>query len=198
MSIYNDTPSDNKFPTSLHDVGSVTEQLASLIDFNDNIIFLNNEIDELALAHFILKVRMLDQQNSPEFINVVINSEGGLVHDALGIIDFMESSDIKFNTICRGRAWSAAALILASGTGSRLASKRASIMFHDSLHSHDWITTRSLLSVTDHSEKFANVMYDILAQRTNKEAVWWKDKMQSDFWLTANEALELNIIDQII
>jgi ATP-dependent protease ClpP protease subunit len=71
-------------------------------------------------------------------------------------------------------------------------------MFHDSLHSHDWITTRSLLSVTDHSEKFANVMYDILGQRTNKEAVWWKDKMQSDFWLTANEALELNVIDQII
>lgn len=197
MSIYNDTPQSNKQLVSLEQV-PITDQLSSLLDLNDNIIFISGEIDEHTLVQFIMKVRILDFHNAPEFINVVINSPGGDLLDALGIIDFMESSSIKFNTICRGAAYSAAAMILLAGTGTRVASKRSSIMLHQPSHDHGWMTTSDLTNISKYSQAQLAVIYELLEQRTNKDTVWWADKLRTDFWLSAQDALELNIIDQII
>jgi len=197
MSIYNDTPQSNKQLVSLEQV-PITDQLSSLLDLNDNIIFLSGEIDEHALAQFIMKVRILDFHNAPEYINVVINSPGGDLLDALGIIDFMESSSIKFNTICRGAAYSAAAMILLAGTGTRVASKRSSIMLHQPTQDLGWMTTSDLTNISKYSQSQLVVIYELLEQRTNKDTVWWADKLRTDFWLSAQDALELNIIDQII
>jgi ATP-dependent protease ClpP protease subunit len=66
----------------------ITDQLSSLIDFDDNVIYITDVIEEPMLAHFIIKTRALIKKNNPATINVIINSAGGSVSEAWGIVCF--------------------------------------------------------------------------------------------------------------
>ena len=102
------------------------------IDISDNIIVINDEIQIGLLAEFIAKTRLLKKINpNTDVITILLNSGGGDVMECLGIIDYIRThTEIKFNIVCRGIAMSAAALLLASGTGVRVASKHSKIMVH--------------------------------------------------------------------
>ena len=127
----------------------------------------------------------------------MINSPGGDVHEMLGIIDYIESLDVKVNTICRGRAFSAAAIILTCGTGSRMMSKRSTVMFHQS-SSFLGGKMSDITAYLDNVKTLEVSIYEMLASRTKKDAAWWKDNMKSDLYLSAEELLEIGVIDQII
>jgi len=130
-------------------------------------------------------------------VNLMINSPGGDVHEMLGIIDYLESLNVKVNTICRGRAFSAAAIILTCGTGSRMMSKRSTVMFHQS-SSFLGGKMSDITAYLDNVKSLEVIIYDMLAAKTNKDAEWWKNKMRSDCFLTADELIEIGVIDQII
>jgi ATP-dependent Clp protease protease subunit len=130
---------------------------------------------------------------------VIINSAGGSVSEAWGIVDFMESSNVKFNTICRGAAWSAAAIILLGGTNRRFASKRSSIMLHQPMSSMDEFTKFSdLANLSLYATQQLDMLYDFISSRSNKDKNWWANTLRQDFWISAPEAQQLNIIDAII
>ena len=184
MSIYDEKTKEVTQEVEEKSNGSLYEalhnQLATLVDYNDSIIFLNDEINDTTLTDLIIRMRSLLQNREDKTapVNLMINSPGGDVHEMLGIIDYIESLDVKVNTICRGRAFSAAAIILSCGTGTRMMSKRSTVMFHQS---------SSFLGGND-----------ILAEKTNKDQAWWKDNMKSDLYLTAEQLKEYNVIDSII
>ena len=174
-------------------------QLGTGLDYKDSIIFINSEINDQSLSDLIIRMRSLLQhrkdKDSP--VNLMINSPGGDVHEMLGIIDYIESLDVKVNTICRGRAFSAAAIILTCGTGSRMMSKRSTVMFHQS-SSFLGGKMSDITAYLDNVKTLEISIYEMLASRTKKDAAWWKDNMKSDLYLSAEELLEIGVIDQII
>jgi len=169
------------------------------IDIKDNIIIIHDEIQMGLLADFVSKVRLL-KKITPELkvITILLNSGGGDVVETLAIIDYIRTqTDIKFNIVCRGIAMSAAALLLAAGTGIRTASKHSKIMVHQ-------LSTfaSGKLSDVKSNAKFADQLEDecntLMGEFTKKPKEWWTSNQQSDLFLSSKEALELGIIDKII
>jgi len=174
-------------------------QLGTLLDYEDSVIFINDEINDNTLTDFIIRMRSLLQHRKDKSapVNLMINSPGGDVYEMFGIIDYIESLDVKVNTICRGRAMSAAAVILTCGTGTRMMSKRSTVMFHQS-SSFMGGKMSDITAYLDNIKSLEVLIYNMLAEKTKKDASWWKEKMRNDMFLTADELLEIGVIDQII
>jgi len=171
------------------------------IDIQSNIILIQDEIAAGLSFDFISKVRLLKKINpSLTSVTILLNSPGGDVVETLAMVDYMRALDadgIKTNIICRGSAMSAAALLLSAGTGTRAASKHSKIMVHQ-LSSF----AMGKLSDLKSNAKFAEQLEDdcnlIMEECTNKDKQWWADNQQTDYFLSATDALELGIIDKII
>jgi ATP-dependent Clp protease protease subunit len=174
-------------------------QLGTLLDYEDSVIFINDEINDCTLTDFIIRMRSLLQHRKDKKapVNLMINSPGGDIYEMFGIIDYIETLDIKVNTICRGRAFSAAAIILTCGTGTRMMSKRSTVMFHQS-SSFLGGKMSDITAYLDNVKSLEKIIYGMLAEKTKKDAEWWKNKMRSDMFLTAEELLDIGVIDQII
>ena len=171
------------------------------IDIENNIILIQDEIVAGLSFDFISKVRLLRKIN-PSLTNVTIllNSPGGDVIETLGLIDYLNtlnSDGIKTNIICRGSAMSAAALLLAAGTGVRAASKHSKIMVHQ-LSSFAAGKLSDLKSNAKFAEQLEDDCNNIMAECTKKDKEWWEQNQQNDYFLTAEQALELGIIDKIV
>ena len=209
MSIYenNNTRYDdtNNSDRSYLPYTELNDIITNLIDFNDSVIFLNGDIDENTLVDVIIKIRaLLNYRNTESYtgdpndpINLIINSNGGDVYELLGLIDYINSLQVKVNTICRGKAASSAAILLACGTGSRTASKHSTIMLHDSSADFGG-KVPDIASGIDYIRKLESDINLLLETKTKKDASWWKANTRTDLYLTAYQALELGLIDSII
>ena len=164
----------------------------------ESVLYLVGEIAEYSLFDFMTRVRTVirERDDNDGDLNLIINSPGGDVSEMFGIIDFMELLDVKINTVCRGAAQSAAAIILACGTGQRAASKHSTIMFHQgSTFSQGKLS--DVRAGLEYSKSIESKIYSLLGEKTKKPAEWWEDKMKSDFYISAEEALALGVIDTI-
>jgi len=203
MSIYDEKSKEVTQEVEEKSNGSLYEalhnQLATLVDYNDSIIFLNDEITDHTLTDLIIRMRSLLQNREDKTapVNLMINSPGGDVHEMLGIIDYIESLEVKVNTICRGKAFSAAAVILTCGTGVRMISRNSTLMFHQASSMISGKLT-DVSNTVDFVRKVENDIYNILAGKSKHDMDWWKNQMRSDLYLTADKALELGVVDQII
>lgn len=178
---------------------ALNNQLGTLLDYEDSVIFLNDEITDHTLTDFIIRMRSLLQHRTDKTapVNLMINSPGGDIYEMFGIIDYIESLDVKVNTVCRGRAFSAAAIILTCGTGKRMMSKRSTVMFHQ-CSSFLGGKMSDITAFLDNVKSLEKIIYGMLAEKTTQDADWWKNKMRSDMFFTADELLEIGVIDQII
>jgi ATP-dependent Clp protease protease subunit len=178
-----------------------TTQMDYGIDIKTSSVILFGEIMEGTLYDITSRIRgiinMRDEEHKNDAINLLINSDGGSVYEALGIIDFMQSLDIKVNTIVRGRAMSAAALILCAGTGLRAASKNSTIMFHE-ISSDIYGKSSDMKANVQHMEKLEETLLDIIETNSNKSKEYWKGVTIKDYYITPTEALNLGVIDTII
>lgn len=206
MSLYDEKPEQKPQQDEIEialesSYGNVSEQLATFMDFNDSVIYISEDVNEPLLADLMIKIRGILKQRKPEEldnpINLVINSSGGDIYEMLGIIDYIESLSVKVNTICRGKAFSAAAIILACGTGVRMVSKRSTVMFHQSSSILDGKMS-DLQSYLENVKQLETTIYDLLAEKTKKDAQWWKDHMKSDFFVPVDKLIEYGVIDEII
>ena len=111
------------------------------------------------------RINMEKGKNKSAEINLLINSPGGNVHEMFGIIDYIESLDVKVNTICRGRAFSAAAIILLCGTGNRMISKRSTVMFHQT-SSFLGGKMSDITAYLDNVKTLELSVYELLAEKT--------------------------------
>ncbi len=176
------------------------------VDVEDRVIYLCGEIEDYALYDFMSRCRTImkyhkgtDKESEP--LNLVIDSNGGDVFEMFGIIDYIESLDknmgVKVNTICRGKALSAAAVILAAGTGRRMASRRSTIMLHEgsSMASGKQSDVKAAGKYFDYLNNMAN---EILEIKTQKDRKFWDANIKTDMYLTSKEALKLGVIDVIV
>ena len=172
------------------------------LDIQDNIILVKDEISQGMVFDCISKVRLLRKIN-PELksITLLLNSPGGDVVETLGLIDYIrtlkENENISTNIVCRGSAMSAAALLLACGTGLRAASKHSKVMVHQ-LSTMNFGKLEDIKSNAKFAEQLEDDCNNLMAEVTKKDKEFWKENQRSDYFLSAQEALELGIIDKIV
>jgi ATP-dependent Clp protease, protease subunit len=170
------------------------------IDTENNIIFIQDEIQSGLTFDIVSKVRLLKKiKGNIDSVNILLNSGGGDVIETLALIDYMKSQkdQIKFNIIVRGMAMSAAALLLANGTGTRAASKHSKIM----VHQLSTIVVGKLSDVKSNakfSEELETECNQLMAESTKMDKDYWQNIQSSDYFMSAEKALELGIIDVII
>jgi ATP-dependent Clp endopeptidase proteolytic subunit ClpP len=211
MSLYDETPKPQKIeepkeePKEESIYATLNDILSSCVDFKDSVIYLDTEIMEHTLIDFIIKVRsILEYRTTEKYegekdapINLILNSPGGDIHEMLGLIDYINTLNVKVNIICRGKALSAAAIILVCATGQRMVSKNSTIMFHQA---SSFVSGKlsDITATIEYVKKIESDLYALLAEKTNCEASWWEGHMKSDLFLTAQEALDIGVIDTII
>src|SRR6056300_278750 len=171
------------------------------IDTTDNVILIQDEITSGLTFDIVSKVRLLKKINGDiSTINILLNSPGGDVIETLALIDYIQSQKdqgITFNIIVRGSAMSAAALLLTCGTGVRAASKHSKIM----VHQLSTIVVGKLSDVKSNakfSEELEHECNQLMADNSKMDKEYWENISSSDYFMSAEKALELGIIDKII
>ncbi|MBN2263430.1 MAG: ATP-dependent Clp endopeptidase proteolytic subunit ClpP [Prolixibacteraceae bacterium] len=164
----------------------------------DRIIFLGVPIDDYVANIIQAQLLFLDSTDPGKDIQIYINSPGGAVHAGLGIYDTMQfiSSDVA--TICTGMAASMAAVLLTAGTaGKRSALTHSRVMIHQPMGgaqgqaSDIEITAREIL-------KLKKELYDIIADHSGNDYEKVERDSDRDYWMTAQEAKDYGMIDQIL
>jgi len=171
------------------------------VNIEESIIYLHGDIQLGNLFDFISKVRIIlanrpeDKKDAP--INLLLNSNGGDVYEALGIIDYIESLAVPVNIIARGRAMSAGAMILCCGTGVRAASKSTTIMVHEA-SAEIFGKSADIKANADHIDELEEDFYKIMAIKTNQNEEFWRKACRKDYYMSAAKAKELGLIDEIL
>ena len=164
----------------------------------DRIIFLGTEIDDYTANTLQAQLLYLDSADPGKDISIYINSPGGSVYAGLGIYDTMQFINSPVATICTGMAASMAAVLLVAGNdGRRSALKHSRVMIHQPMGgaqgqaSDIEITAREI-------QKLKQELYTIIADHSHTpyDKVWADS--DRDHWMTAQEALDYGMIDQIL
>lgn len=166
------------------------------VDINSNTMYLTYDIDVDQLYSVMTRFDQLVNYNKGEDINLVISSYGGDVYAMLGTIDYFKSLPVKVNTHCFGASMSAAAVILACGTGTRSMSKNSTVMVHEG-SAFEVGKTSDVLKGADHLKKLQSNINRILGDVTKKDKEFWNEISKQDTYLSADEALEYGIVDII-
>lgn len=164
----------------------------------DRIILLSGEITDEVSEVVCAELLYLAAEDPEKDISLYINSPGGLVNAGLAIFDTMNYIKPDVSTICMGTCASMAALLLASGAkGKRYALPNSEVMIHQPLGGAKGQSTEIQIAAENIMKTRKNIT-KILAELTNKDFDQvWKDT-ERDNYLSAQDALEYGIIDQII
>ena len=109
----------------------------------------------------------------------------------------MESLPVKVNIVARGRAMSAGAMLLASATGTRSAGKRTTIMVHEGFTMQSGKSS-DIKAASKHMARIEDFCNDMLGEKTNKSSEWWQENTKTDYYMSADEAKEIGLIDEVI
>lgn len=163
----------------------------------DRIIFLSGEITDEMANLVVAQLIYLESKDPTKDISIYINSPGGSVTAGMAIYDTMNYIRCDVATICVGMAASMGAFLLSSGTkGKRFALPNAEIMIHQVLGGARGQATDVAIQ-TQQLLKTKNKLNRILAENTGKDVAQVERDTERDNYLTAEEALEYGLIDQV-
>ena len=164
----------------------------------DRIIFLSGEIDDAVANTVVAQLIYLEAKDPAKDISLYINSPGGSVTDGMAIYDTMQYVKCDVSTICVGMAASMGAFLLSAGAkGKRIALPNAEIMIHQpSAGTQGQITDMAI-----HLKRLETIkkrMNRILSENTGRSIEEVTDACERDNFMSAEEALEFGLVDQII
>lgn len=163
----------------------------------DRIIFLSGEINDAMASIIVSELLYLDSQNH-EDIYLYINSPGGSVTSGLAIYDTMNYVKSDVRTIVVGMAASMGAFLLSSGAkGKRCALKNAEVMIHQVLGGAQGQAT-DIKIAAEHILKIKKKLNGILASNTGQSINKVIKDCERDNYMSAIDALNYGIIDEII
>ena len=168
---------------------------------SDRIIFLGEEVSDTSASLIIAQMLYLEASDPGKDIRLYINSPGGSVTAGFAIYDTMQYVKCDVSTICLGLAASFGAFLLAGGTkGKRIALPNAEIMIHQpAIHGNGingQVTDIKIMS--DQLQKSKQRLNRILAENTGKTIEEIRRDTERDNFMTATEALQYGLIDQVI
>ena len=164
----------------------------------DRIIFMGVPIDDYVANVIQAQLLFLESQDSERDIQIYINSPGGMVYAGLGIYDTMQYLKPDISTICTGMAASMAAVLMCAGTkGKRFALPHARVMIHQPMGGAQGQASDIEIEARE-IQKIKKELYEIIAHHSGKDYDQvWKDS-DRDYWMTAAEAKEYGMIDQVL
>jgi len=169
---------------------------------NNNVHFLYGEIDEININKTIQWIIYENTQENTnnKVLKLYVNSIGGDLYQALGLIDVMRLSNNPIHTIGIGAVMSAAFLIFASGErGHRYITRNCGIMCHQYTDVYEG-KHHDLKSFAKEAELTNKRMMKILQDATGMTESRVKTKLltPSDVWMSAEELVQLGVADQIL
>ena len=164
----------------------------------DRIIFLSGEINDITADLVVAQLIFLEAEDPDKDIFMYINSPGGVISSGMAIYDTMQYIKCDVSTICIGMAASMGAFLLAAGAkGKRKALPNSEIMIHQPLGGAQGQAT-DIEILANHIISLKKKMNSILSARTGKPLEVISADTERDNYMTAEEALEYGIIDEII
>jgi ATP-dependent Clp protease, protease subunit len=164
----------------------------------DRIIFLGSPIDDYVANIIQAQLLYLDSVDPKKDIQIYFNTPGGSVHSGLGIYDTMQwiSSDVA--TICTSMAASMGAVLLTAGTkGKRSALKHARVMIHQPMGGAEGQAS-DIQIVAREIDKLKKELYQIIAMHSGNTYERVEADSDRDHWMTAEEAKEYGMIDEVL
>jgi len=164
----------------------------------DRIIFLGYPINDEVANIVTAQLLFLESTDRTRDIQLYINSPGGGVYAGLGMYDTMQFIAPDVATICTGIAASMAAVLMAAGAPEkRSALKHARIMMHQP--SAGAMGQASDVQITvNEIVKLKNELYEILSNHTGQTIEKVAKDSNRDFWMTASEAKEYGLVDEVL
>ena len=164
----------------------------------ENIVFIGTPIDDTIANLICAQLLHLESENPDRDISLYINSPGGDINSLFAIYDTMQYIKPDLTTICFGQAASAAAVLLAAGTkGKRLALPHARILIHQPYAGAQGQVSDIELASKE-IQRLKTQLEEILARHTGQSAERINKDTDRDFVMTAAEAKEYGIIDEVI
>ena len=164
----------------------------------ENIIFLGTPIDDTVANLICAQLLHLESESPDKDINIYINSPGGDITALFAIYDTMQFVKPDIMTICFGQAASAAAVLLAAGTpGKRLALPHARVLIHQPYAGAQGQATDIELAAKE-ILRMRSLLEGMLASHTGQTVEKIHRDTDRDFVMSAEEAKEYGIIDEVI
>ncbi len=164
----------------------------------DRIVFIDGEINDAMADLVVAQILFLESENPEKDISIYINSPGGAVTAGLAIYDTMKYVKCDIQTICMGQAASMAAILLAGGTkGKRYALPSSRVMIHqprggvEGQESDINILAKEII-------RLKKLSIEYLAKDTGKSTDKIAEDIERDFFMSAQEAAEYGVIDQVM
>jgi ATP-dependent Clp protease, protease subunit len=164
----------------------------------DRIIFLGYPVNDEVANIITAQLLFLESTDRNRDVQLYINSPGGGVYAGLGLYDTMQFVNPDIATICTGMAASMSAVLMAAGApGKRSALKHSRIMMHQP--SAGAMGQASDVEITvNEVRKIKQELYDILSNHTGQSVEKIATDSNRDYWMTADEAKEYGLIDEVL
>lgn len=176
--------------------GSTAYDLYSRL-LEDRIIFLTGQIDDATANLVVGQLLYLETKDPTKDICLYINSPGGSVSAGMAIFDTMNYIKCDVSTICVGMAASMGAFLLAAGTkGKRICLPNSEVMIHQPLGGAQGQAS-DIKIVADHILKIKAKLNKFLAEATGKPIEIIERDTDRDNYMSAEEAKEYGLVDQV-
>jgi ATP-dependent Clp protease protease subunit len=167
--------------------------------FEERIIFLGTPIDDDVANAVMAQLLTLESMDPDRDIVIYINSPGGSFTALTAVYDTMRFVKPDVQTVCMGQAASAAAVLLAAGTpGKRLALPNARILIHQPAMAEGGGQATDVEIQANEILRMRALLEEMIAKHTGRPVEQVRQDIERDKILTAEQALEYGIIDQVI
>ena len=166
----------------------------------DRIIFLSEDVNPTTASLVIAQMLFLESEDPDKEISFYINSPGGSITDGMAIVDTMNYIKCPVSTICVGLAASMGSVLLTCGAkGRRFATPNSEILIHQPLISGGLAGQTTEIKIhADHMVKTREKLNKLLSEKTGQSLEQIEKDTERDHYMTAQEALEYGLIDEII
>jgi ATP-dependent Clp protease protease subunit len=168
--------------------------------FEDRIVFLGVQVDDASADDVMAQLLVLESQDPDRDIVMYINSPGGSFTAMTAIYDTMQYIRPQIQTVCLGQAASAAAVLLAAGTpGKRLALPNARVLIHQPSAGEGGRGQASDIEIqAKEIMRMRDWLEETLSKHSNRSVEQVNKDIDRDKILSAAEALEYGLIDQVL
>ncbi|MCB1120757.1 MAG: ATP-dependent Clp protease proteolytic subunit [Verrucomicrobiae bacterium] len=164
----------------------------------DRIVFIGTPIDDTIANLVIAQLLFLEMEDPKKDINLYINSPGGVVTGGMAVYDTINLLSCDVVTYCVGMAASMATVLLAAGTaGKRYALPNSRVMIHQPSGGAGGQTSDITIAARE-INRWKQTLNKVLAKHTGKTEAQIEKDSDRDYYMTADEAKEYGIVDNVI
>jgi len=167
------------------------------LDLDTRTYYFGDAVTADTVADLIKGIHVLEHAGPDRPILILMNNGGGSWDLGIGAYDIIRSSTCEITIRCAGHCMSMASVIL-QAADIRESYPNTEFMIHDGTAEDVPDRIRDLTRWAEREKRICESMYRIFAERSKHDVAFWRRKCADDYILTADEALELGLIDRIV